>query len=158
MARASGSITVKITDRGMKEIANALIADAEGVTRALEAGLFNMAEDILKESEQLVPVDEGNLRSSRTQQERRVGSKYSVAVGYDAPYALIQHERLDFYHPPKPPNKSKVGGRSGTGPGIDPATGRGPKYLERPFQKYVKDHAKVLTAYVRKHYQLGTGK
>lgn len=158
MAKASGSVTIKVSDRGMKEIRDALLVDAEGITRAVNAGLFNMAEDILAESQNLVPVDEGNLRKSRTQQERRSDSKYSIAVGYDAPYALVQHERLDFYHPPKPPNKSKVGGRSGTGPGIDPATGRGPKYLERPFQKFTKDYARILTAYVRKHYQAGTGK
>ncbi|CAB4155997.1 hypothetical protein UFOVP665_36 [uncultured Caudovirales phage] len=152
------SVTVKLSDRGMKEIRLALIADAEGITRALNAGLYNMAEDILAESQNLVPFDEGILAGSKTQQEVKGASKYSIAVGYDAAYALVQHERLDFYHPPKPPNKSKVGKRSGTGPGIDPATGRGPKYLERPFQKFTKNYARILTAYVRKHYQAGTSR
>ena len=154
-------VTIKIKSQNMAEIRRGLLADAEGVSLALRAGLKNMAEDISNESEQLVPVDEGILRTSRSIDETNIGTTYQIEVGYGnsaTPYALVQHERLDFWHPPKPPAKSKVGGRQGTAPGIDPTTGRGPKYLERPFKKYTANFAETLTAYVRKHYQLGTGR
>ena len=154
-------VTIRVKTQSMAEIRRALVADAEGVSLALRAGLKNMAEDISNASEQLVPVDENILRTSRTLEESNTGTTYKVEVGYGnsaTPYALVQHERLDFWHPPKPPNKSKVGGRQGTAPGIDPATGRGPKYLERPFKQYTANFTETLTAYVRKHYQLGTGR
>lgn len=157
----SKPVTIRMKTQSMAEIRRALVADAEGVSLALRAGLKNMAEDISNASEQLVPVDENILRTSRTLEENNTGTMYRVEVGYGnsaTPYALVQHERLDFYHPPKPPGKSKVGGRQGTAPGIDPATGRGPKYLERPFKQYTANFTETLTAYVRKHYQLGTGR
>jgi hypothetical protein len=42
-----------------------------------------------------VPLDEGNLeRSGRVDVDGLDGS-----ISYDTPYAVIQHERLDFVHP-----------------------------------------------------------
>lgn len=151
-------VKIKVNVASIKEVQDALLVDAEGVSRATKAGLRQMAEDILGEADQRVPFDEGTLASSRALKETHYGDKYSVEVGYgnsSVRYALIQHERLDFYHPPKPPNKSKVGKRSGTGPGPDPSTGRGPKYLEMPFKRYTQNIEQTLVAYIRAHYQLG---
>lgn len=147
--------TIKIDPRAIDEIGRAIDAHTERIEQACQSGLYKLATQIVEESEQLVPRDEGTLARSRTVNETRIG-QYEVEIGYggaSAPYALIQHERLDFWHPPKPPNKSKVGGRQGTGPGIDRSTGRGPKYLERPFKKYTKNINATLLAYVRQAYK-----
>lgn len=151
-------VKIKVDVASLREVQNAIQVDAEGVGLAARAGLRQVSEDILNEADQLVPFDEGTLASSRALDEKKYGDKYTVEVGYgnsSAPYALVQHERLDFYHPPKPPNKSKVGGRQGTGPGPDPVTGRGPKYLEKPFKKYTQNIEQTLVAYIRAHYRLG---
>lgn len=151
-------VKIKMDVASLREVQSALQVDAEGVAIAAKAGVRQLAEDILGEADQLVPFDEGTLAGSRALNETKYGDKYTVEVGYgnsSAPYALIQHERLDFYHPPKPPNKSKVGKRSGTGPGPDPVTGRGPKYLEKPFKKYTQNIEQTLVGYIRAHYRLG---
>ena len=151
-------VKIKIDVGSLREVQQALAVDAEGVGRAAKAGVRQMGEDILNEADQMVPFDTGALASSRAMKETHYGDKYTVEVGYgnsSAPYALVQHERLDFFHPPKPPNKSKVGGRQGTGPGADPVTGRGPKFLETPFKKYTKDVSQTLAGYIRAHYKLG---
>lgn len=151
-------VKIKLDVATLREVQNALQVDAEGVGRTAKAGIRQLAEDILGEADQRVPFDEGTLASSRALKETHYGDKYSVEVGYGnsaVRYALVQHERLDFFHPPKPPNKSKVGKRSGTGPGPDPVTGRGPKYLEIPFKQYTQNIEETLVAYIRAHYQLG---
>lgn len=154
-------VKIKIDMASMKEVQDAIRVDAEGVARAARAGLDQFGEDILNEADQRVPFDEGILAGSRAVNKRHYGDKYTVELGYgnsSVRYALVQHERLDFYHPPKPPNKSKVGGRSGTGPGPDPVTGRGPKYLEIPFKKFTQNISETLAGYIRSHYQLGSGR
>lgn len=147
------SFTIKLDPRSITEVAKAIDAKVEGIDLACQAGLYQLATKIVEESEALVPVDEGTLRRSRVVDESRVGD-YQITIGYGndaARYALVQHERLDFWHPPKPPGKSKVGGRQGSGPGVDPSTGRGPKYLERPFKKYTKNIERTMLAFIRKN-------
>lgn len=136
---------------GIPEIRRALQAEFDKTDLALRRGLKDMAEQIALESEQLVPVDEGALRSSRTVVDSSGPGNYVVTVGYggpSAPYALVQHERLDFWHPPKPPNKNSAG-MSGTGI-VTPGTGRGPKYLEIPFLKMKSRFPDVMVAYARR--------
>jgi len=135
----------------LPEIRRALAAEFDKIDLSLRRGLKDIAEQIAKESEQLVPVDEGTLRSSRTVTDSSGPTDYVVRVGYGgpaAPYALAQHERLDFWHPPKPPAKNSMG-RSGTGP-ITPGSARGPKYLEIPFLRMKNQFPNVLVAYVRR--------
>jgi hypothetical protein len=160
VARSRNS-SLKFNVKGIPEVRKALKIDLEGVTMACRRGMYDAGETILGEAKNVIPFDTGNLSSTATQTERLVGSRYEVEIGFggeEAPYALVQHERLDFWHPPKPPSKSKVGKRSGTGPGVDPQTGRGAKYLERPMLDHFKDHPATLLAYIRKHYHLGQGK
>jgi hypothetical protein len=151
-------VKIKIDMGSLREVQQALAMDAEGVGRAAKAGVRQLGEDILAEADQIVPFDTDVLAGSRAMKETHYGDKYTVEVGYgnsSVRYALVQHERLDFYHPPKPPNKSKVGGRQGTGPGHDPVTGRGPKYLEMPFKRQTQNIEETLVGYIRAHYKLG---
>ena len=133
------SVSITLSSKGMAEIKRGLTADAAGVRKAVSAGLFEIATDIADDSEQLVPFKEGVLQSSRVVLDNKGDDKYSVEVSYGGnakDYALVQHENLSFKH----------------------TNGRSAKYLEKPFRDRTKNFAQTLTAYVRKHYQLGTGR
>jgi len=133
------SVSFTLSSKGMAEIKRGLTADAVGVRKAVSAGLYEMATDIADDSEQLVPFKEGILQSSRLVVDNKGSDRYLVEVSYGGnamDYALVQHENLSFKH----------------------TNGRSAKYLETPFRSRTKNFAQTLTAYVRKHYQLGTGR
>lgn len=71
-------------------------------------GLLQGGEHLLGVSRNLVPIEEGTLANSGkvTQDE----ATHTVAVSFDTPYAVRQHEELDYEHDP----------------------GRQAKYLEQP--------------------------
>jgi hypothetical protein len=61
------------------------------------AGVYNLAQEIKALSQERCPVKEGTLRGSCRVRK----SKDSVSITYggaSAPYALEQHERIDFHH------------------------------------------------------------
>lgn len=61
---------------------------------ALERGLGVAAEHVLTVSNARVPHEEGTLeRSGATSQDG-----YTVAISYDTPYAVRQHEDLSYRH------------------------------------------------------------
>lgn len=92
-----------------------LLADfGEKAKARLAAGLYKEAQDILSESQPLVPVDTGALRASGYVAEPVIeGDKITVELGYGGPaaqinpktgestqgYALIVHENLESHHP-----------------------------------------------------------
>lgn len=147
---------------GIKEVQRALKANGPEMTKAVRQAVTAAVFDIAKEANQLVPVDTGNLRSTQNVEVKPVGA-YGVegTISYGdtaAPYAIVQHEGLDLWHPPKPPGKTKVGGRSGTGP-VEPGTGRGPKYLEYPYLQETGDWPNKLVKRIRAlfHFQTAPG-
>lgn len=79
------------------------------ITAGSVAGLTEAAEHLLKEAKDLVPIDEAMLELSGVASVDE--EDLTAAVSFDTPYAVIQHERLDFRH----------------------ANGRQAKYLEQPF-------------------------
>lgn len=97
--------------------------NGEGVTeslrKVLENSLLECGLDLQQESVDEAPVDTGDLRGNCTAVLFNSG-KPEVHVGYNLPYAIVQHERLDFNHP--------MGGKA--------------KYLEDPYnrnkEKYVR--------------------
>ncbi|MFF1790750.1 hypothetical protein ACFVX9_30335 [Kitasatospora sp. NPDC058243] len=93
--------------RGSEYLRRARAEAADG----LEAGM----ELVLAESRQVVPLEEGTLERSGAAHVDRAALR--GAVSYDTPYAVRQHEELDYKHAP----------------------GRTAKYLETPF------HASKLT-------------
>lgn len=79
---------------------------AAAMQTAAERALFLAGEHILEESQRLVPLEYGDLqRSGYVDQDGD-----TMVVGYNTPYALIQHENLEYNHAP----------------------GRTAKYLEKP--------------------------
>lgn len=77
-------------------------------------GLTAEAERIMARSQQLVPFELGNLAATaQVTRPYTEGNQVVVTLGYgdsSTPYALVQHERLDYQH----------------------AAGRQAKYLEQP--------------------------
>ena len=156
---------VKIDIQGMRELRDAIDNNVEGLNHALSQALFSAAQDIAADSQNLVPFDTGDLAGSMYQLgdnkgvgiEGRNTNTPEFTIAYGTPYALVQHERLDFFHPPKPPGKSVVGGRQGTGP-VTPGTDRGPKYLEFPFVEETSMYPARLVDSIRQHYHIDRGK
>lgn len=75
---------------------------------AAARGLLLGAEHVLGESQRLVPLDEGTLQHTGTASVDE--QSLTAMVSYDTPYAVRQHEELDWRHAP----------------------GRQAKYLEQP--------------------------
>lgn len=94
----------------------------EGATRGLLLG----GEHVLGLSNEVVPLDEDPLMQSGTASVDE-GSLTGV-VSYDTPYAVVQHERLDFRHAP----------------------GRTAKYLENSLNGARADVAEILAAQMRR--------
>lgn len=61
-----------------------------------EDGLDDAAEYLLAEARKIVPYEEGPL--SESGKASRDG--LTASVSFDKPYAVIQHEDLDFRHAP----------------------------------------------------------
>ena len=145
---------IDIDIRGMAELRRALDSNSEGMRDALGKALFSAAQDIAAESQDLVPFDTGDLAGSMSIDATGLTTGTpEVEIAYGTAYALYQHERLDLWHPPKPPGKSVVGGRSGTGP-VAPGAGRGPKYLEFPFAQETSRYPSKLLDRIRAHYHI----
>lgn len=80
----------------------------QNVRSATARGLYLAAEVVLARSREIVPWDESTLSRSGAASVDE-GAQVS-AVSYATPYAVVQHERLDFRH----------------------RNGRQAKYLEQP--------------------------
>lgn len=96
------------------------------VRAAAKEALFDAGQIILAESDQHVPIEEGTL--SRSGHVSEDDQHLRVAVSYDTPYAVVQHEDMTLNHD----------------------AGRTAKYLENAFNSQlgtVRDH---LAAQIRK--------
>ena len=117
---------VKVT--GIRELKRLLKTADVKIVGAVAQEMSQITDAIAQESRGLVPFDEGILSGSQvvTKKPTPVGFNGSVEFGGPAaPYALVQHENLDYFHP------AKV--RGGPGP---PGETKGAKYLEMPAKKH----------------------
>jgi bacteriophage HK97-gp10 putative tail-component len=57
-----------------------------------------VGDDLLSDSRDEIPYDQGDLSRSGKVTVEATGSNVEVAVSYDTPYAVIQHEATDFAH------------------------------------------------------------
>lgn len=158
--------SLKFIISGIPDVKAAIKNDAARVTAATQAAMYDASNVILARATQLAPFDEGFLAASGQVDEQFATGHYEVTISFgnnngpqgSSPtntYAIVQHERLDFWHPPKPPARQKSGKkRQGTGP-VKPGSGRGPKYLEYPFSQWAKNFPDGLLPYIRKHYHGG---
>lgn len=70
------------------------------VIEAIGEGVLLAGEHVLGESNDHTPHEEGPLERSGKTSTEDTGSKATVAVSYDTPYAVRQHEDLTYRHDP----------------------------------------------------------
>ncbi|QKN87539.1 hypothetical protein SEA_HFRANCETTE_12 [Streptomyces phage HFrancette] len=89
-------------------------------------GLRLGAEHVLQVSRARVPIEEGTLERSGTATVDE--DQLTAAVAYDTPYAVRQHEEMDYRHD----------------------NGRTAKYLERPLTEESATVARIVAAQLRR--------
>lgn len=98
---------------GGEKLLAALTKIAQELPEQTAAALLEVGEEIMTDAkENYVPVDLGALRASGFVRSDLSFKDYTIKLGFggpSAPYALIQHENMQYRH-----------------------TTGGPKYLERP--------------------------
>ena len=78
---------------------DALLTDLIGqLPAALKQAGQEVGDDLLSDSRDEVPYDQGDLSRSGKVTVEVTGDSLEVAVSYDTPYARIQHEATDFAH------------------------------------------------------------
>lgn len=71
---------------------------SERVRASAVEGLRDAAEHLLEYANRTVPIEEATLM--RSGQSDVDPETLEASVSYDTPYAVVQHERLDFKHDP----------------------------------------------------------
>lgn len=90
-------MTVKVdTDNFARSLNLADQLVEQAVVQAINAE----ARDIANKADELVPFDDGDLSASQKIEFARRGDLTATVTygGLAAPYALVQHERLDYKH------------------------------------------------------------
>lgn len=122
---AKAGISMEII--GLKEMLKNLVDAGDRGKKAVGAGLYLEANNIIADSLREVPVDLGALKNSRYATLPNVsGANVTVEIGYGGSakeYAVIIHERTDYKHP--------EGGKA--------------KYLQDPVNKAASGFAKNVT-------------
>ena len=147
MARGRGGIEMRID--GVGDLRKAIEANADAVQYALGRALWEAGTTIGNESQELVPIDTGNLKGSMSYDVSGIGTSSPVVeIRYGTPYALYQHEKLELFHPARDGNSA---GRRGTGPTAPGTAGGSPKYLEFPFLEETSQYPTKLVDRVQRH-------
>ncbi|EFL21894.1 conserved hypothetical protein [Streptomyces himastatinicus ATCC 53653] len=101
-------------------------AAMRGTRAGAVRGLRIAAEHVLAESRKIVPIEEATLERSGVATVDE--SSLTAAVSYDTPYAIRQHEELNYRHD----------------------AGRSAKYLERPLTEQADTVAEIIAAQLRR--------
>lgn len=127
----------KVEIKGFDKLQKALAAAEKRNPQVTAKKVTAIALDLASRSAQQAPVDTGDLRNNckavingaevyHQQQPSDAGvipaEKVEATVGYSLPYALRQHEELDYIHP--------RGGKA--------------KFLEEPYLEREHDYIKAL--------------
>lgn len=109
---------------GMNELENnfnKLLGDMDSVKNK---SLQDIGLDLLGKAVDLAPIDKGDLRGSGSAQFE----DDAVTVGFSEPYAISQHEHLEYEHP--------KGGQA--------------KYLEQPFRENADKYINYIADAIKK--------
>lgn len=109
---------------GLDELKKAMKNLPENAVGAVEKELKLIAADLQGKAQRLAPVKYGDLRGSAFSEV--IGLE--ATVGFTSPYALRQHEEMDYSHP--------KGGQA--------------KYLETPYKEDADLYAKAIGKAVKK--------
>ena len=129
---------------GLGDVTRLLAEGNRKVTKAARMAVHDVTADIAQKANDLVPYDEGELSDSQVV-TYPVAGKIRGTITYGstaAPYAAVQHEDLELYHPSKE--------RGGTGPVVaGQGSGKGAKYLEFPTKMAFIDYDKKIVNFIK---------
>lgn len=115
----------------VSQLLRGLSQAASRMQTGAKRGLNEWGEHVLDEAVRIVPIEEGggSLAGSGTVAQSQDGRTVGIGFGSGAaaPYALVQHEHLEYHHDP----------------------GRQAKYLEVPFQASKAVGMRILSQAVR---------
>ena len=119
--------------KGMDRVVKNLKRLGPSAGRGIAVGLKSAGLFLQRESQLIVPIDTGNLRSSAFTRAQGAGLQTEVKVGYTADYAVKVHEDLRARHAP----------------------GKSAKFLERPLREKRKQILDVIDRTARKAINRG---
>lgn len=82
--------------RGWDAEINMLLRNIESATKE---AVEDVCLDLQSKSQQLAPIDTGDLRASASTEIQKHGTLIVGRVGFNESYALKQHEELSYNHP-----------------------------------------------------------
>ena len=85
--------------RGLRTVQMNFDRVTREIDQAIKEGLTDATLDLERRSKEEAPVDTGDLRGSGYSEVVNVYQGYKGLVGFNTPYALIQHEDMTFNHP-----------------------------------------------------------
>jgi lipoate-protein ligase A len=112
---------------GLNSVLRNRTAIEQKIFEATKEGIEDSAFDLENKASQLAPLDTGDLRGSSKTDIEVSGKKVEGKVSFNEPYALDQHEDLQFNHP--------RGGQA--------------KYLEQPLKENEQDYKRHVERKVR---------
>ncbi|TDV40116.1 hypothetical protein [Actinophytocola oryzae] len=82
----------------MQDFGKVLAQAEQAIRAAMVQGVHESCEDLLSVSRDEIPYDQGDLSNSGLASTESTSTGAHGAVGYDTPYAVVQHEAVDFRH------------------------------------------------------------
>jgi hypothetical protein len=127
---------------GLAEVLKKLKEHQKALGEGCERGLKKAGLLLQRESQNVVPVNTGNLKASAFTRSEGEGFKTVVEVGYAAGYALYVHEAVGMVLKGLPRPTTPAGGDQGRY--WDPQ-GRGQaKFLEEPARRLESELRKII--------------
>lgn len=115
--------------RGQDEVNRNLRAKLLEIQEATKRAITEVGLDLKGKAIERAPVDTGDLRGSCfVTNEGSNGQIYKAKVGFSEPYAMEQHENMQYRHP----------------------RGGGPKYLENPLKENTEKYIDYVKEAVRR--------
>ena len=85
--------------RGIDNVMRNLQAKINEIKDATKEAVNEVALDLIGKAKERAPLDTGDLRGSGFANMTEGNNKYKAKVGFSEPYALEQHENLQYQHP-----------------------------------------------------------
>jgi hypothetical protein len=85
--------------KGLKEIQNNFNKILKNIGDFSKESLQDVVLDLQGVSQDRAPVETGNLRGTGNSEVKKTEAGFIGEVGFNAPYALKQHENLHYKHP-----------------------------------------------------------
>lgn len=83
---------------GVNEVTRNLLRAGKIIQRNTQRGMKKAGLFLERKSNEIVPIQTGNLRGSSFVRASGSGVRFAVTIGYTASYAVFVHENLDAAH------------------------------------------------------------